>query len=40
VHDTAAWNALSNPRLWKIEDGFWTELRECVCGSTIAIEVE
>ncbi len=39
VHDTTDWNTLSNPRIWKLEDE-WLELRECACGSTLAIEVE
>lgn len=37
--DASGWSALSYVGLWVIGDGETLELRNCACGSTLAIQI-
>lgn len=39
VHSRDAWVALPNRKVWHVDETLTMELRDCTCGSTLAIEI-
>lgn len=39
-YDAAEWSALECPGVWPIDTGYLLELRQCRCGSTMAMVMQ